>query len=131
MAIAAIQSEFTNVVLVAKRYRLRPGNIHFRDIGRLVDDVHCVSQYCNQDHCAIDAYARNRIRAAMKYLSHTCIVGNFPTWTAWKTLPPLFEPRFAVRICGTQRTRPDEGELHSGNQPLHDYVISAERLRLF
>ena len=43
VAVAAIQAQFADVMLVAERHRLRTRDVHLGHVGRLVDDVHGVT----------------------------------------------------------------------------------------
>jgi hypothetical protein len=44
MAIPAIQTKFPHVVFVAEWYNLGARGVHFGDVGRVIDNVHGVSQ---------------------------------------------------------------------------------------
>src|SRR5579864_5378818 len=99
MAIAAIQTEFPDMMFVAERNGLRPRVMHLGYIGGLIHDVYGVSQDRNQDHRAVNADARDGVRAAMKDLCHTCRPrGDTPRCTVWTVLAPLCRPQIGPQF---------------------------------
>ena len=70
VAVSAIQSKFADVMLVTERHRLVFRHIHICHIRRGCKLVGRPYQYRKHHNRAVNADARHRIRAAMKYLCH-------------------------------------------------------------
>jgi hypothetical protein len=73
MAIAAIDSIISDVMLMAELYRLRSRNVLIRRIGRTRQSQNAGKRQPNQKNGREQTKSRNEIRAAMKNLGHVCV----------------------------------------------------------
>jgi hypothetical protein len=73
VAVAAIDAETGDVMLVAEGHRLRFANPGVGDIRRALDFERRPSQGSNHEDRAKDRGPGQRIRAAMKDLRHACV----------------------------------------------------------
>ena len=71
VTVTAIDTEPRNVVLMAKRDRLRLPHTLKSDVRGPLHDVSDTSQCGNDEYCAKDSGAGQRVRAAMKDLRHS------------------------------------------------------------
>src|SRR5215471_11849037 len=71
VTVAAIDPESGDVMLMTERNRLRLAHALIRDVRRALHDVGNTSQCGNDENCAKDSGARQRVRAAMKDLRHS------------------------------------------------------------
>ena len=72
MAVAAIDAESSDVVLMAEWNRLRLAHARVGDEWRPLDDVEDPSQHGHDKDRTENGGAGQRIRAAMKDLRHSC-----------------------------------------------------------
>ena len=71
MAVTAIDAEPGDVMLMAERDRLWLAHALIRDVRRTLDDIGDASQCGNDEYCAKNSGAGQRVRAAMKDLRHS------------------------------------------------------------
>lgn len=97
-------------MFMAERNGLGARVVDFRDVRRLIDYAHSISEQRNQDDRAINAHAGYRIRAAVKNLSHTRIPRNtLRGEQPGRDLAPLCGPLTAASICGKRRPLRQKG----------------------
>ena len=70
MAVAAINPVVLDMMLVAERDGLLPGNIDVGEIGRFRNGPPKVAERGHDKHRTVNTHTRNCIGAAMKNLSH-------------------------------------------------------------
>ena len=70
VAVAAVDPQPLDVVLVAERHRLVADHRHLRHVWRPEDRVHDAEQPQGEEHRPEDAHAREDIRAPREHLSH-------------------------------------------------------------
>src|SRR5579864_2645190 len=70
VAVAAVNAKLPGMMAMAEGNGLRLRKILFRVIGRLSDLVERETEKSHNHGAAVDADARNRVRARMKYLRH-------------------------------------------------------------
>src|ERR1700678_932400 len=68
MAIAAVNSQTADMVLMAKGHRLRPGHFCVSNVGRALQFEHCPKQYRDQEYRPVNRGAGDCVRTAMKNL---------------------------------------------------------------
>jgi hypothetical protein len=70
VAVPAVNTNSRNVMLMAERYRLLANDARFRKVWRTNKHAGYSHKSGNDENRAEDAHSRQRIRTAMKYLSH-------------------------------------------------------------
>jgi len=70
VAVPAINTNSRDVMLMAERHRLRANDSRFRKVGRTNKHAGYGHKSGDDENRAEDAHPRQRIRTAMKYLSH-------------------------------------------------------------
>src|SRR4029077_9029293 len=73
VTVAAVDAEPGDVMLMAERNRLRLTDAGVGHKGRALHDVSDSTQCCNNEYCAENGGAGQRIRAAMKDLRHSLL----------------------------------------------------------
>ena len=70
MTVAAIDAELAGVMLVTEGHGLLDRDERLRHVRGSIDQIETVSGSCDHEERPEDADPRNRVRAAVKYLSH-------------------------------------------------------------
>jgi hypothetical protein len=114
VTIATIQAQLRDVVFVTEGNWLRSFIIYISDIRRKIDGVRHIPPDGEQKNSAVNTDARDRVRAAMKDLSHTNRARSLsaacsplsleaislPTFRGWALLQSLWMlPNAATNAC--------------------------------